>query len=267
MSLMTRRILCFEIFLFFGIWLLLMAGGRSRMFCDPGPFWHLVLGQHIISSGQIVQEDFFSFTRSGTPWVCQSWLYEVVMALLYRLGGWDALLLWTVTLLAGLFAWIASRLRRAGLARLPTTLITVLLVAGAAPQYHVRPLVVSLPMLAGTFALLVDVEAGRRGIKRRLSLVGTARSPACRTRQSCRDSMVLPVESSYGAPCCLFYRNHLTALRGEAVENDFASAYTYQVEALRWGSAIKHERAFRIGRHQLDGLDHEVDIFWCRRSE
>ena len=49
-------------------------------------WWHLRTGQIIVESGSIPTIDLFSFTRSGLPWINQSWLAQVALYLLYRAG-------------------------------------------------------------------------------------------------------------------------------------------------------------------------------------
>ena len=104
-----------ETVIFLLIWLLLMAVGSSRFFRDPGTFWHTVVGERILSTGQFIRTDPFSCTFQGQPWIARHWLVECSMALLHRLSGLDGLLLGTVTLLAVLYTWVAHRLMRAGM--------------------------------------------------------------------------------------------------------------------------------------------------------
>ena len=88
------------------------------------------------------------------------WLAECGMAAVHRLAGWDGLLLATATLLAAVYAWIAARLLRGGLHLLPASLLLAVAMLVGAPQFHVRPLVLTIGLLGVTFAWLVDVEAG-----------------------------------------------------------------------------------------------------------
>jgi hypothetical protein len=84
-----------------------------------------------------------------------------VLAVLHRLGGLDAVLLATVTLLACLYTWVAYRLVRAGLHPLLAVLVTALTLAASSYQFHARPLLITLVLLGWTFARLCDFEAGR----------------------------------------------------------------------------------------------------------
>jgi hypothetical protein len=151
--------------LFLAIWLILLIAGRSAMFRDPGTFWHVVNGQKMLAAGQVIRKDPYSFTFAGKAWVAHQWLAECGMAALHDLAGWDGLLLATVTLLAGVYAWIAARLLRGGVHAGLTVLLVVMAMMLGAPQFHVRPLVVTVVLLAVTFAWLVDVEAGSRRLR------------------------------------------------------------------------------------------------------
>src|SRR3954453_23114871 len=85
--------------LFLGVWLVLLIGGRSRFFQDPGTFWHVSVGDRIIDVG-FFDTDPYTFTFAGKPWIPHQWLGECTMAVLNHVGGFDTLLLATATLLA-----------------------------------------------------------------------------------------------------------------------------------------------------------------------
>ncbi len=148
---------------FFIVFLSLLFFGRETMFRDPGTFWHVAAGERMFSTGGVVRQDPFSFTRAGRPWVADQWPAECTMALIARLAGWDGLLLLTAAVLAGLYAWLAARLLRGGLHCLPTCLLLALVIMLGAPQFHVRPLIASIVLSGVTFARLVDVESGAKG--------------------------------------------------------------------------------------------------------
>jgi hypothetical protein len=152
---------------FLTIWIFLILFGRVNLFRDPGTFWHTVFGQQILTSHHLPTADTHSFTFFGHPWLDSEWLMECLMALIYGRFGFDGLLFATAAALAGLYAWIMSRLWRAGLST-PLAILVLALVFGAGSQnFHVRPHILSLIFLAITFALLCDYEAGhlkRRGL-------------------------------------------------------------------------------------------------------
>jgi hypothetical protein len=157
--------------IFLAIWLVLMVGGRTRLFRDPGTFWHTVVGERILSTGEFLDQDPFSYTFGGTPWTPYEWLAECGMALLHRIDGFDTLLLASVTLIAALFTWVAHRLMRGGLHWSLTALCMILLLAASASHLHVRPHLATIAFLGITFAWLVDFESGRITFRRLVWLI------------------------------------------------------------------------------------------------
>ncbi|HEY2787268.1 MAG TPA: hypothetical protein VGJ05_20075 [Fimbriiglobus sp.] len=168
---MTRRILGPGPVAFLAIWLLLLAGGRTRFFHDPDTFWHTVVGRTIIDTGYFFDRDPFSGSHAGDKWIPHQWLGEVAMGLLDRVGGFDALLLASVTILAGTFAPLFARLVRAGLHWLPAAMLTGLALAAAAGHFHVRPHLVTLAGFAFLFTRLADFDTGRIQFQKLLWLI------------------------------------------------------------------------------------------------
>src|SRR5580658_9602699 len=79
--------------LFLALWLVLLVGGQSRFFRDPGTFWHTVVGQQILTSRGFFDTDQFTFTFAGKTWVPHQWLGECLMAAIHAVDGFDSLLL------------------------------------------------------------------------------------------------------------------------------------------------------------------------------
>jgi hypothetical protein len=149
-------------FLFFALWLVLMQTGRHAMFRDPGTYWHIVMGDIIISSRAVPHTDGFSFTREGQPWIADQWLAEIAMAVINRAAGWDGLLTITAAILAGVYTFIATRLLRAGVHWLITGAIMALAILASSHQFHVRPLIFTLAGITITYSLLLEIDAGRK---------------------------------------------------------------------------------------------------------
>lgn len=152
--------------LFVGIWGLLMLTGRTDLLSDPGTFWHVVVGEKILSSGQLVYVDEFSFTFSGTPWIAQQWLAECIMAVLHRAAGLTGLVIATATLIAGLFTWTAVRFIQRGVHWMPTLILVLYGVAATAGHLHARPHIATMLLLGVMFGWLCDFEAGRVSLSR-----------------------------------------------------------------------------------------------------
>ncbi|HET6573822.1 MAG TPA: hypothetical protein VFG68_09490, partial [Fimbriiglobus sp.] len=146
--------------LFLGFWLLLLAGGRSNFFRDPGTFWHTVVGEKILTDG-FFDADPFTFTFAGKHWIPHQWLGEVGMALVHRVSGLDGLLAVSTGALAALFAWLAVRMIRTGLHPVAALAVVGLGLAAGSSHFHVRPHLATIVGMAVTMAAVTDVEAGR----------------------------------------------------------------------------------------------------------
>src|SRR5579862_8930960 len=144
---------------FLCLWLFLLVAGQSKLLRDPGTFWHTVCGEKMLTSGELIRTDPFTFTMAGQPWLPHQWLGECLMALLHRIDGFDTLLLTTATILAGLYTWLAHRLLRSGLHWSLTALLVVLVLAASASHFHARPHLATMVFLGVTFASLCDFEA------------------------------------------------------------------------------------------------------------
>ena len=68
-------------------------------------WWHLRSGQYILENRAILFSDPFSSSKAGQPWIDHSWLAQILLYLLYTLGGWPALAL-AVAALATLAFWL-----------------------------------------------------------------------------------------------------------------------------------------------------------------
>lgn len=54
---------------------------------DPDTWWHVAVGNQILSTHTWPTTDHYSYTASGTPWIAYEWLGDVVIALATQLGG------------------------------------------------------------------------------------------------------------------------------------------------------------------------------------
>ncbi len=133
-----------------------------RPLIDNSFFWHLETGHWILDHG-IPRLDIFSFSASSTPWVVQSWLAEVLYAVVDNAFGGLGLRVLRA-LCCGLIAYFTFRLA----ARLVgdttrATLITFAALAMSITQWSERPLLLGvLAMLALVWTIEVpDSPFGR----------------------------------------------------------------------------------------------------------
>jgi hypothetical protein len=60
---------------------------------DFDVWWHLRTGQFILEHSAVPRFDIYTYTNAGRPWIDIYWLFQVIVALLYRAGGVSALVL------------------------------------------------------------------------------------------------------------------------------------------------------------------------------
>jgi hypothetical protein len=111
-------------------------------------------GEVALSTGEIVVNDPYSFTRAGEPWLNQQWGAQVVFASAHRIWGWAGVaLVYSAALGAG-FAFLYRACRRAGSdVRTAAVLAIVGFLVGAS-SLGARPQALAVPLFTGTWLLL-----------------------------------------------------------------------------------------------------------------
>lgn len=74
-----------------GAAMILVFAMAARTAVDSDMWWHLRAGEQTVSSGRIVLQDDFSYTRAGAAWTNHSWLAQVGMYLVFHWGGYVGL--------------------------------------------------------------------------------------------------------------------------------------------------------------------------------
>lgn len=134
-----------------------------RMFTTPLPpfdlWWHLAMGRIIVTEQAIPLVDRFSFTRAGQPFFDQSWLAQVVLYGIHRLGGVPLLIVFQALVLCatyGMLLWLVAR--RTGRPRLAVLLLLVVIQPLSFDawgiRWGVRPQGLALPLFAACLLLL-----------------------------------------------------------------------------------------------------------------
>ncbi len=153
------------------LFLSLQVMAPARMLRDPGTFWHTIVGERILQTGEFPRHDEFTFSRAGEPWIAQQWLGEVAMALVHRAMGIDGLVLLSNAAIAAMFAFLAVRLRKTGLPWPAVCFLLMLVFAASCYHFMPRPHLATILFMAVAMVLLCDVEAGRADAKQLLWLV------------------------------------------------------------------------------------------------
>src|ERR1700687_1568027 len=88
---------------------LALLGAESRL-TDPDTWWHVVVGEQVLTTHAWPTADTYSFTAAGTAWMAYEWLGDVLLALAARAGGLWGLLIFQrviVVIVAGLLYYLA----------------------------------------------------------------------------------------------------------------------------------------------------------------
>lgn len=144
---------------------LLMLGLFSTEIGDPDFWWHLKTGEYIVTQHRLPDPDPFAYTTASAPPVSpdeaatrrfnltHEWLSQAIWYLIYRAGGYPAVVLWKALLLALLCActgWVAWR--RSG-SRLWGVAAALAAASLAVDFDHDRPGIVSYVFTAAFLAI------------------------------------------------------------------------------------------------------------------
>ena len=132
-----------------------------RFVVDPDVWWHIKVGEGILSTHRWPVADPFSFTVSGQPWLAYEWLGDVALAGAWRLGGYrglDALLIAlgaAIMLALYAFATLRSGNSKAGFA----AAVALLILASA--SFSLRPQMLGYLFLILTLIVLERFRQGK----------------------------------------------------------------------------------------------------------
>lgn len=130
-------------------------------YCFEGDTWlHMAVGGWILKHHRLPTHDFYSFTAYGNPWVAVEWLGEVLIELVWRLGGMQALMILlvimasTIVLLIYYLAYLRSRNIKAAF------LASALLLPVASLPLSMRPQLFGYLFLIVTMIILEKFRQG-----------------------------------------------------------------------------------------------------------
>jgi hypothetical protein len=79
---------------YLAVLLLLIFIMAARTPLDSDMWWHLRAGEETLNSRAVYLVDTLSYTRAGEAWINHSWLAQVLMVGLFKVGEFKALSLW-----------------------------------------------------------------------------------------------------------------------------------------------------------------------------
>jgi len=94
----------------------------SLWFADPDVFWHLKVGEWIVSNNAIPRYDIYSWSVYGEPWTAHQWLWEVILYTVHEYFG--LLGMWALAFVMGVTsgAFIRAGLKASGVSENVATL-------------------------------------------------------------------------------------------------------------------------------------------------
>ncbi|PDT90004.1 hypothetical protein CO669_11040 [Bradyrhizobium sp. Y36] len=132
----------------------------DTLLSDSDSFWQIKIGQWILDHGAMPTTDFYSFTRTGAPWISTSWLSQVLFAYSHAQWGWAGPVIITaigIALTVAIFVYLLDAQIEAPRAVLFAMLALLLSI------HHVlaRPHILALPVMVAWVGLLM-AAADRR---------------------------------------------------------------------------------------------------------
>jgi len=120
---------------------------------DFDVWWHLRTGQLILERGEVPRTDWFTYTNATRPWIDVYWLFQIGIALLFRVGGASALVLLKAACATAIVA-LSLVARRRGGKTWPIVVAWLPAVVMLTGRLCERPELFSLLFLAGFLTVL-----------------------------------------------------------------------------------------------------------------
>jgi hypothetical protein len=139
-----------------------------------GDTWsHVATGEWIIAHRSVPHADPFSHAMAGEPWIAHEWLSEVLLSLVFRLGGWSGVVLLTgaAVAVAALIVGLSAARELRGVPLIAIVAIGLSLVTA---NLLARPHVLALPLAAAWGAGLIAARDRRRAPPLGLAALMTA---------------------------------------------------------------------------------------------
>lgn len=127
---------------------------------DSDSFWQIKIGRWILDHGAMPTTDFYSFTRTGAPWISTSWLSQVAFAFSHAHWGWAGPVILTAAAIALALALLVHLLE-ANIEAPRAVLFAMLALLLSIHHVLARPHILALPVMVAWVGLLM-AAADRR---------------------------------------------------------------------------------------------------------
>jgi hypothetical protein len=116
---------------------------------DPDIWWHLKTGEWIIQNHSLPRHDIFTYTvPPDVPWQDIQWQFQTLIALLYKIGGWNILIgirvIWVWLLITIVWGWLTER----GIEPFYNFLSTFIVIVGSRYRFTIRPELLTFAIMA-----------------------------------------------------------------------------------------------------------------------
>ena len=118
--------------------------------------YHLRAGGQILDAGAIPAVDSWTFTASGLPWTDQQWGAQVILAAVFRVGGWTGLVLVRAALVGAIFGCLFEIGRRRGLGLRGAAWLGLATFIVSAAALSLRPQLIGMALFAVVLLLVAD---------------------------------------------------------------------------------------------------------------
>jgi hypothetical protein len=113
-----------------GLWALVAvliptAGAFAGRMMATDLAYQIRAGAVMLDSHRLLDVDIFTFTIDGQPWLNQQWAAQVLLAAIYRAGGWDGIAIMRGILLCLILAVLYRTCRAAGAAPRTAAILTI----------------------------------------------------------------------------------------------------------------------------------------------
>src|SRR5205823_15102110 len=116
-------------------------------------------GDLMLRTHHLVRMDTFTFTAFRRPWLDQQWGAQVILAAVYRIGGWAGLALFRAGLVGLIFLFVFLACRAAGTARRTSAWLTIGSFGVIVGGLSLRPQLLAMVLFAATAWLVVERRA------------------------------------------------------------------------------------------------------------
>ncbi|MDD5633089.1 MAG: hypothetical protein PHI13_13835 [Methylococcales bacterium] len=118
------------------------------------PYWHIKVGEWIVSHHEVPHTGIFSQTRENTPWIAHSWLSAVLMYGIFHIAGWPGLIVMAVVATtAGIFIMLGYLLEK--LSPIRALCLTLLSYGMLLAHIMPRPHILALPVMTYWFVQML----------------------------------------------------------------------------------------------------------------